>query len=458
MKGPLLAIALVALLAPLAGASPARTFPQVNVSRAAGTQAEVSVIFDPRHPNILLAGSNSDAFGGRAFMKTYASVDRGRSWRSEPGPLPPARHARDCSFGDPSVGIDLGGRQYYAFLYAPCDGIREVPNLAVAIRDGPRASWRSIPVEPRNRFRVDDKPALVVDTSSRSPFVGRIYVIWVRSGSSREAGGVVVSYSRDRGRSWSRPVVVAAELGADPWFPAAATGPHGELYVAWMASVGTIEMARSIDGGAHFGRRRVADTVVSLPGRPCDHAPALSIPAQPKRCVSPAPTIGVDRTRGSRAGRVYLVYGKSGRDGREQDVHVRVYDGKLRPRGTFRVNPPDGAGATDQFLPVSAVDQANGRLWVCYYDTGAARDRTKATYTCTASADGGRKWSTQVRAATGASDVTVRGAPPFEYGDYEGLTVSNGIAHPAWTDARELRTRGEEIYSTSIPQSALELP
>jgi len=224
-----------------------------------------------------------------------------------------------------------------------------------------------------------------------------------------------------------------------------------------MASVGTIEIVRSTDGGAHFGRRRVADRIVSLPGRPCDLAPALSIPAQPRRCVSPAPTIGVDRTRGGRAGQVYVTYSKSGPDGKEQDVYVHVYNRKLSSRGTFRVNPPDGGRASDQFLPVSAVDESTGRVWVCYYATGTGPARTKATFTCAGSADG-RRWSTPIRAASVPSDVTVRGAPPFEYGDYEGLSAAGGIAHPMWTDARELRIRGEEIYTTSIPQTALELP
>jgi hypothetical protein len=457
VKAPLLALTVAALLAPLGGAASSRSFPQVNVSRAPGTQAEVSVAVDPLHPAVLVAGSNSDALGGRAFMRTYTSMDRGRSWRSELGPLPPAKRNHDCSFGDPSLGIDLHGRQYYAFLYAACGTGRAVPNLAVANRAGARASWETYPVEPPSRFRADDKPALTVDTSPRSPFAGWIYVTWIREGSSGEEGGVVISHSRDRGRSWSRPVVVVGDAGAAPWFPAAATGPRGELYVAWMASVGTVEIARSIDGGAHFGRHRTVDRIVSLPPRPCFEAPALSIPAQPRRCVSPAPTISVDRTRGARAGWVYVVYGKSGGDGREQDVYVHVYDGKLRSRGLHRVSPPDHGGASDQFFPVSAVDQSSAVLWVCYYDTGTGRARAKATFTCTTSADGGLSWSTPVPAASVPSDATVRGAPPFEYGDYEGLAVSNGIGHPLWTDARKLRTHGEEIYATSIPQSALEL-
>jgi len=456
MKWPLLA--LIGLLAPLAGAGASRTFPQVDVSRAPGTQAEVSIVADPGHPTVLLAGSNSDPVSARVLMRVYTSTDGGNTWGSQPGPLPPGGSDGDCTFSDPAVGIDLHSREYYAYLYAPCDAIRELPNLAVATRIGARGAWRMVPVEHRNHFRIDDKPALAVDTSPQSRFVGRVYLIWIRSGSTREPGGVVVSHSQSQGRAWSRPVVVVGALGVDPWFPAMAVGARGQLYVAWMADVGTVEIARSTDGGAHFGRPQVVDRVISLPRRPCDHAPALSIPAQPQRCISPAPSISIDRTRGPRAGRVYAVYGKSGRDGREQDVFVHVYDARLRSQGTFRVNPPDGLRASDQFFPVSAIDQSNGLLWVCYYNSGTGRARTRATFSCTASADGGEHWSAPVRAASRASDTTVPGAPEFEYGDYEGLAVANGVAHPIWTDTRDMRTRGEEIYTTAIPQSALQLP
>lgn len=42
-------------------------------------------------------------------------------------------------------------------------------------------------------------------------------------------------------------------------------------------------------------------------------------------------------------------------------------------------------------------------------------------------------------------------ADPFQYGDYEGLAVgSDGLAHPIWTDARDLATLSEEIYTTTL--------
>ena len=36
------------------------------------------------------------------------------------------------------------------------------------------------------------------------------------------------------------------------------------------------------------------------------------------------------------------------------------------------------------------------------------------------------------------------------YGDHEAVVAADGVAHPFWTDSRDLATRGEEIYTTSV--------
>ena len=41
-----------------------------------------------------------------------------------------------------------------------------------------------------------------------------------------------------------------------------------------------------------------------------------------------------------------------------------------------------------------------------------------------------------------------------EYGDYEGLAVAAGVAHPVWTDTRRLRTLREEVYTTTLTDAS----
>jgi hypothetical protein len=104
---------------------------------------------------------------------------------------------------------------------------------------------------------------------------------------------------------------------------------------------------------------------------------------------------------------------------------------------------------SDQFLPAAAFDSANRRLWVCFYDTTGDRTRRSASYSCAASGNA-RTWVGPVRVATVASSETVPPARRFEFGDFEGLAIADGVAHPMWTDSRELQTAREEIYTARV--------
>jgi len=106
-----------------------------------------------------------------------------------------------------------------------------------------------------------------------------------------------------------------------------------------------------------------------------------------------------------------------------------------------------GRKPSDQFWPASAFDPATGLLWVCYYDTRWDDTRRTASYACAATPNG-RRWIGPKRVASVASDESRPPAARFEFGDYEGLAVARGLAHPIWTDSRELPRQLEEIFTT----------
>ena len=110
---------------------------------------------------------------------------------------------------------------------------------------------------------------------------------------------------------------------------------------------------------------------------------------------------------------------------------------------------------SDQFWPAVAEDTRSGDIWVCYYDTTGDRTREHAWFTCTVSRDG-RHWAEPVRAAEEPSDESSRDANDNEYGDYEAVVVANGVAHPFWTDSRNILSRQEEIYTARIPVTAFD--
>ena len=423
----------------------------VNVSRLPNLQTGATIAIDPSDGEILLAGSNSIEEG---TMRIYTSTDGGRAWETVTAHPPPKESLASCS-SDPGVAIDRKGRQYYSFVKAvPCrDGARQ--HVYVVVRSGPEAAWsKPIRVASLGTARLDDKPAIAVDNSAASPHRGRVYVAWTRVARNVRFS-IVVNHSDNGGRTWSKPVKVTD--GRVLTYASVAIGPKGTVYVAWddVDEFG-IWMARSTDGGKLFRDHRKVASFVAVTIPHCGSG--IVIPAQPRTCVNSNPIVSVDTSRGRYSGRVYVSYARTEFRGR-QAAHIAIFDRRLRriapdpeTREGRPVAPASAARQADQFWPQSAVDASNGTVWMCFYDTLGDPERERAFYSCTISRNGGRSWRKPVRAASVPSDETLPDALGH-YGYHQGVAASKGVAHPIWTDTRELADLREEIYTTMLKQA-----
>ena len=466
-------IATFGLASVLAAAAAGASFDEIDISHLRGTQAEVAIAADPTNPNVLLAASNSLDFHTLSslgdLMRTYTSTDGGATWVGAPGPVATKYGAhKRCNAGDPAPLIGPDGREYLAFLASQCitiDSLLESPGefdiarLEVASRAGPASPWSVSQVYPVRSARFDDKPAIAIDASSTSPHFGRLYVAWTRltpgkTKHSEPLALIVVSHSDDHGVTWTKPVVVPDSRTQETTFAGLAVDASGTLFVTWSDADRRVLLDRSTDGGDHFGADVVA-VAATIPVLFCSQPGSFGLPAQAKRCLTPTPVLSVDSRPGATE-HVYLTYSMPDAPDQAQDVGVSTFDATLSPIGTpHLVHPADSA--RDEFMPVSAVDD-QGRLWVCYYDTGVDPTRKSTRFTCTASADGGVTFAAPRAVATVASNETKSPALPFQYGDYQGLAVAGGVAHPVWTDSRNLATAGEEIYTSTLTAADLQLP
>ena len=430
---------------------------QVDVSKLRGTQSETTIAVDPSNPSVLLAGSNNHR---NRQVAAFSSTDGGASWTGADPPTPPTSLAA----GDPVVAIDRAGRQYFGYIALFQASSRSFRSgLFVPSRAGAGAPW-SLPARPVENVAggFDDKPALAVDDSAASPHADRLYIAWSRITASAGTafGTIYLAHSDDAGATWSTPAMVSDRRGPLDSYPSIDVARDGTVYVAFWDWAGRgVYLDASHDGGDTFGRDVLVDPIHGRSG--CSPS-GVSIPAQPANCVRPNPIVSVDNSAGPFAGRVYVTYGDTGaRRRKEQDVFAAAFDPALRL--LFRrhqLTRPDGAVRSDQFWPASAVDPSTGIVWACFYDTRGDRRLRRAWYSCTRSRDGGVSWAAPVRAATGASNERARGADSIhgslkrEYGDYEGLAVAAGIAHPVWTDTRRLRTLREEVYTTTLSDAS----
>lgn len=377
-------------------------------------------------------------------MLAYTSVDGGATWRTTQ-PFGPANGR--CDYGDPAPAIAADGRQLLASVVGPCYVTERLDvALELSSRAGPDDAWTNVEVAPGDEF-LNDKPALAVDTGAASVHRGRLYLAWTRIGANF-AAPIVLAHSDDGGTSWSPATPIMKPALGDPGqtFASLAVDPAGGVYVAWADQFRELHVAYSVDGGDTFGASvRVATATGPNVSADCGGFP---IPAQPRRCVTPTPLVVA-------AGDRIVVTYAAGR--RQLDVYAARLAPLLQRRlGIVRVNPPDRRYRSDQFLPASAYDSSTGLLWVCFYDTRLDRRRVRARYSCAASRDGGSTWARPLAVASVASDETRLPAEVgFGFGDYEGLAVAAGVAHPIWTDGRDLRRRREEIYTTALTAAEL---
>lgn len=435
----------------------AATYAQVDVSNLPGPQTNATITIDPRNPRILLAGSNSLLEGAE---RIYSSTDGGATWTTTLASPRPKRVEASCA-SDPGVAIDRTGRQYYSFVRStPCNS-NGVYRVYVVTRPNATAAWsKPTQIAPLGNARLDDKPTIAVDTSPVSRYRNRVYAAWSRL-SRQSAFSVLSSHSDDGGRTWSNPVTVhPGAPGQTLTYASIGISRTGAVYVAWTdESNFDVQIARSTDGGVHFGPQHKVTGFVIVTIPHCGIG--IVIPAEPESCVQADPTVSVDASAGRYSGRVYVTYTGTDFQG-DEGAAITSFTSTLRPiagfplTGEHRLVAPS-ATHSDQFWTQSAVDPSTGGLWVCFYDTAGDPTRHKARYSCTVSRDGGRSWARSVRAATTFSDETQKGAA-YEYGYYQGVAAADGVAHPIWTDTRKLRALGEEIYTTSLAEAEVPAP
>lgn len=407
-----------------------------DISNQPGVQTEVAVAVDPSNAKVLFGASNESL---EPEIRVYASRDGGRTWSDAAGP---AYDPNTCSWGDPSVAIARGGRQYVAFteksICSP--GTDLTPYLVVGSRIGMTGKWRVRRVtRPATKFGFDDKPAISVDAG------GRAYVAWSRL-LTQKLQTTVLSSSADGGRTWSQPLVVHRRL-VQPQLVTIAAAGRGVVYLAGVDANG-LWVGRSTDAGRTFTVKR---GVAALPGSQaatCLVFGKFLMPQQTVKCLGPNPTVTLGRNR------IFVTYGVNGAD-RTLDVAVAVFDRALRP--VWRGLIGDVKKKADQFWPSSAVDTSTGKLWACYYDTTGDSARQHAWFVCTSSRDG-KRWSRPVRAAAPSEnpgvlwqDATIAGyGDATAFGGYTGVAAAGGVAHPLWIDTRDIGGNREEVFASNI--------
>jgi hypothetical protein len=364
--------ALRAPAVPVADAAPAAaTHLIARLSPEGADQpVEVTLAINPTDLRHLIAVSTGRGAPGqaRSTNHSYVSVDGGATWTSRPAANPDRRVQ-----GDDTVVFSSDGVAYHAYI--SFDGIRDARPVRASsgifvrrTRNG--ADWEApVPVvdHVNSRQPFEDKPWPAVDTSAESPYRGQLYVAWTRfdqygSKDPAHKSHIYFARSTDGGRSFSVPIAVSDTPGdaqdGDGTVEGAvpATGPRGEVYLAWSGPRGLV-FDRSLDGGHTFGEDRV---LAELAG-------GWDLPAPGVPRHNGMPVVTTDLSAGPNRGSVYVTWIDE-RNGDPDVFLIASRDGGAAWSAPLRVNDdPKGTG-TAQLFAWTAVDPEDGSVNVVFYD------------------------------------------------------------------------------------------
>jgi hypothetical protein len=390
-----------------------------NVMIAKGIRGDQ---FGPCEPSICVNPKNTQNIAAGAILdRYYWSNDGGTTWQV--GKLKSSMGI----FGDPSIVADSDGNFYYAHLSDPSNKqwrdeklldrivIQKSTDGGASYNDGSFCGMR----HPKDQ----DKHWLYVDPKTKD-----VFCTWTEFDkyesvdTTKDHSRILFSKSSNGGTTWTDAIAITQFEGdcsdndGTTEGAVTATGPNGEVYVAWAWNQ-KIWFDRSTDGGKTWLKQDII--VADQPGGWTFDILGVT------RCNG-MPVLVSDLSNGPNRGTLYVNWSDQ-RNG-EEDTDIwcsKSTDGGKTWSKALRVN--NDKKGNQQFMSWMAIDQVTGNLYCVFYDRRAYNDKQTDVYLAI-SKDGGKSFSN-----------TKISESPFEptkfvfFGDYNNISANNGVVRPIWT-------------------------
>jgi hypothetical protein len=392
------------------------SFPNINISKMLGNQAEGAIAVDRADPSKLFAVSNIDVGDG---LMAATSTDGGATWSRKT--IANDKDGLPAACCDPSAEFDSFGNLFLTYLNSSTDSV-------IVLRSTDAGQSFTLLKEYHGNV---DQPTINVGP-------GGVYVDW------DSASGISVAGATDTGLGTTgifgdAQLVPKSNGGA---FGDIAIGPAGQVMVTYEKVTGnTGKLYVDIDpdgvGPAPFGKPILASGT---------HVPDFDfIDSQPNRGIDAEVGLAFDRSGGAFNGRVYMVYTDQTPGTSNTDIFLRYSD----TNGSVWSNPirvNDDTTLNSQLLPRIALDNTTGQVAVGWYDarndmgTGGAgdtdhipNDDVEYYATLVTPLANGLSISPNLQISAGASNAE-SSTSGIDLGDYTGLDFYNGTIHPEWFD------------------------
>ncbi len=370
---------------------------------------EPSISMNPKNTNELVAGTNLNSF--------MYSVDGGLNW---------TRQEMESDYGvagDPCLITDTAGFFYYLHLSSPWNG-SWLDRIVCQKFDLESEEWIADAYMGLNGAKDQDKEWAIVDQESNT-----IYVSWTQfdqygTSDPLKFSNIMFSKSIDAGETWTDAIHINeisgdcvdddnTTEGAVP-----AVGPNGEVYVAWSGPAGIV-FDRSTDGGSTW-----LDEDIFIDSQPDGWA--FDIPGI-SRCNG-LPITCCDISPSAYNGTIYVNWSDQRNGEDDTDIWIsKSTDGGDSWTEAMRVN--DDPPGKQQFFSWMTIDQANGDIYVVFYDRRNYDDRNTDVYLAR-STDGGETFDNFV-----ISEEPFFPSSNVFFGDYTNITAHNQQVRPIWARA-----------------------
>lgn len=369
---------------------------------------EPTICINSKMLNILVAGSNISNY--------YFSADTGRTWRKE------EIKSKLGVWGDPCIITDTLGHFYYFHLSETQNSKNAYDRIVCQKSYTNGISWNKGTFLGLNNDLTQDKQWATID-----PRTNNIFITWTqlkeKNAGNKSNSDILFSVSKDYGKTWSKGLKINQEsgksyekgkivLGAMP-----AVGLKGEIYTVWSSEKGVI-FDKSLDTGKTWMPEDVIIAEFSKPGW------SFEVPGV-YRCYS-FPVIACDLSNSEYKGSVYITWFDRKKGKKDTDIWlVRSGDGGKNWTKPKKVN--NDSTAAYQYLPWMTIDQANGNIYLLFYDRRNYTDSRTDVYMAR-STDGGKTFIN--------FKISERTFTPDGYtfmGDYNGIAAYNNIVRPIWT-------------------------
>jgi hypothetical protein len=390
----------------------------------AGNQNEFQIDINPLDHNFAIGASNDGRTSGTGY---YRTSDGGRTWFAADMP------GIGTSCCDPGIHYADDGTAYFINL----DTSPAVVNVMKSTDNG--VTWTNV-----SDIAVEDRPNIVVDNGTSSPFHGRIYVTWTDFGAVNE---IRLHYSDNGGVSWTGPINVS-NTGTGGAAYAQSSQPRvandGTVYVGFQYyPTGTKasaqnRIAKSTNGGSSFSPNTTINAGPNLQAGLEFIGDARGYYAVNAGCLTfrhrAFPIIGVHPTNSNvvyatyAGGNLESAYSCGGLSGRHGDIlFSRSVDGGATWTAPLKVN--DDPSGKDQYYPWMDV-APNDKIWIGWHDRRDDALNFKHVWYVDSSLDGGLTFGPDRRVGT------FRSLPTDFIGDYAGLAAENDLVLPMWWDSR----------------------